>query len=248
MKNNQTSDSKEELDIYNTALETWKKRKSIDIHSIPFDAACTDLIIPISTSDTLNIPTAITIFNSNENISIGMIDIPNQFDEINTQVEFVTNFQSFRNLFDALLFKSTDANFSDFGFKEMMSDDKSSTITHYRNPSFNFDNFKEVFKSNCLVIMTTATGFGINRALEAASSAFALPAFYNNQIIELENSMVSVATANSTCTNDEMNEIGKYCLNQIKRGATLTLDRMEDPSLQNEIIVSVLISGFDSKV
>jgi hypothetical protein len=41
-----------------------------------------------------------------------------------------------------------------------------------------------------------------------------------------------------------MNEIGKYCLNQIKRGTTLTLDRMEDPSLQNEIRVSVLISGF----
>jgi hypothetical protein len=32
-----------------------------------------------------------------------------------------------------------------------------------------------------------------------------------------------------------------------KRGVTLTLDRMEDPSLQNEIRVSVLISGFDSK-
>ncbi len=59
--------------------------------------------------------------------------------------------------------------------------------------------------------------------------------------------MVSVVIGNSTCTNDEVNEIGKYCLNQIKRGAKLTLDRMEDPSLQNEIRVSVLISGFDSK-
>ncbi|MGO4820584.1 MULTISPECIES: hypothetical protein [unclassified Flavobacterium] len=176
-----------------------------------------------------------------------MIDIPNQFDEIITEEEFVTNFQSFRNLFDALLFKSTDANFSDFGFKVMMSDDKSSTITHFRNPSFNFDNFKEVFKSNSLVIMTTATASGFNRAIEAASSAFVLPDFYKDQIIELKNVVVSVATGNSTCTNDEVNDIGKYCLNQIKRGATLTLDRMEDLTLQNAIKFSVLISGFDTK-
>lgn len=247
MKNNQISDSKEKIEIYNTALETWKKQKLTDINSIPFDPACTDLIIQNSSSNAPHVPKAITIFNNNENISIGMIDITNQFDKINTQEQFVINFQSFRNKFDALLFKSKDATFADFGFKEMMSDDKSNTITHYRNPSFDFDNFKEVFKSNSLVLMTTATASGINRVIEAASSAFALPIFYNNQIIELKNAMVSVTTGNSTCTNDEMNEIGKYCLNQIKRGATLTLDRMEDPSLQNEIRVSVLISGFDSK-
>jgi cell division GTPase FtsZ len=247
MKNNQILDFKEKLEIYNTTLETWKKRKLNDINLIPFDAACTDLIILNSSGNKPNFPTAITIFNNSERISIGLIHIPNQFDEINTQEQFITNFQSFRNQFDALLFKSTDANFTDFGFKEMVSDNKSSTITHYRNPSFDFDNFKEVFKSNSLVIMTTATGFGINRAIEAASSAFVLPDFYNNQIIELKNAMVSVAIGNSTCTNDEVNDIGKYCLNQIKRGATLALDRMEDLSLQNEIRVSVLISGFDSK-
>jgi cell division GTPase FtsZ len=247
MKNNQISDSKEKLEIYNTTLETWKKRKLSDINSIPFDAAYTDVIIPNSTSNAPHVPQAITIFNNKENISIGMIDIPNQFDEINTQEQFITNFQSFRNQFDTLLFKSTDANFSDFGFKEMVSNDETSTITHYRNPSIDFETFKNVFKSNSIVIMRAATGFGINRAIEAASSAFVLPDFYTNQIIELRNAIVSVATGNSTCTNDEMNEIGKYCLNQIKRGVTLTLDRMEDPSLQNEIRVSVLISGFDSK-
>jgi hypothetical protein len=41
--------------------------------------------------------------------------------------------------------------------------------------------------------------------------------------------------------------LSKYCLNQIKRGATLALDRMENLTMQNEIRVSVLISGFDTK-
>jgi hypothetical protein len=131
MKNNQISDSKEKLELYNTALETSSKYKINDINLITFDVVCADLIIPNSTSNTGNGPTAITIFNNNENISIGMIDIPNQLDEINTQEQFVTNFQSFRNQFDALLFKSTAATFADFGFKEMMLDDKSNTITHY---------------------------------------------------------------------------------------------------------------------
>lgn len=247
MKNNQISDSKENLERYNTTLETWKKRKLNDINSIPFDTACTDLIIPNSTSNAPNVPTAITIFNNNENISIGMIDIPNQFDELNTQEQFVTNFQSFRNQFDVLLFKSKDATFADFGFKEMLSDDKSNTITHYRNPSFDFDNFKEVFKSNSLVIMATAIASGMNRGIEAASSAFLSPYLYTNQIIELKNAIVCISTGTSKSTNDEMNNIGKYSLDQIKRGATLTLDSMEDLSLQNNIRVAVLISGFDTK-
>ena len=129
----------------------------------------------------------------------------------------------------------------------MVSKDETSTITHYRNPSIDFETFKNVFKSNSMVIMGTATASGFNRAIEAASSAFILPDFYTNQIIELKNSMLSVATANSKCTTDETNEIGKYCLNQIKRGDTLALDRMEDLTLQNEIKVSVLISGFETK-
>jgi cell division GTPase FtsZ len=247
MKNNQISDSKEKLEIYNTALETWKKQKLSDINSIPFDAACTDLIIPSSPSNAPNVPTAITIFNNNENISIGMIDIPNQYDKKNTQEQFAANYQSFRNQFDSLLFRSKDSSFADLGFIEMVSNDKTTTIAHYRNPSFDFENFKNIFKSNSMVIMKTVTASGFNRALEAASSAFAFPDFYNNEIIEMKNAMVCITTANSKCTNDETNDIGKYCLNQIKRGATLALDRMEDLTIQNEIRVSVLISGFDNK-
>ena len=70
MKNNHISDFKEKSEIYDTALETWKKQKLSDINSISFDAACTDLIIPNSISNAAHVPTAITIFNNKESISI----------------------------------------------------------------------------------------------------------------------------------------------------------------------------------
>jgi cell division GTPase FtsZ len=129
----------------------------------------------------------------------------------------------------------------------MLLNSETSGKRHYRNHSFDFESFKNVFKNNSIMIMRKANASGFDRAIEAVSSAFACPDLSTIQIIELKNAIVCIATGNSTCTNDEMNEIGKYCLNQIKRGATLTLDRMEAPSLQNEIRVSVLISGFDSK-
>ncbi|MEZ7506132.1 hypothetical protein [Flavobacterium sp. Arc2] len=91
MKNNQTSDSKEKLEKHNTTLETWKKRKLSDINLIPFETACTYLIIPHSINNIPNITKPITIFNNNDSISIRLIDIPNQFDEINDQDQLTTN-------------------------------------------------------------------------------------------------------------------------------------------------------------
>lgn len=249
MEDNKALESKERVKQFNKKVDDWNDRQLLGLNSIPFDEVCTDLIIPNSISNAPNVPTAITIFNNNESISIGLIDIPNHFDNTNTQEKFTANFQSFRNQFDTLLFRCPDANFTDFGFKEMVSSNEPSAITHYRNLSFDFESFKNVFKHNSIVIMKTATDSDSdsNRAMEAAATAFALPALYTNQIIELKNAIVCISTGACKSTDDEVNDIGKYSLNQIKRGATLTLDRMEDLTLQNEIKVSVLISGFDTK-
>lgn len=114
----------------------------------------------------------------------------------------------------------------------MVSDDKSSSKTPYRNPSIDFKTFKNALKSNSIVIMTTAIGFGFNRAVEATCSDFAFPDFYNNQIIEMKNSIEFLATAKNKCINDEVNAIGKHCLKQIKNGTKLALDRMENLTLK----------------
>jgi cell division GTPase FtsZ len=86
-------------------------------------------------------------------------------------------------------------------------------IMQYRNSCFDFESFKDVFKPKSIVMMKTAFASGSNRAMEAVRSAFLFPDFYNNQILEMKDTMVCVATTDINCTIDEANDINKYCLN-----------------------------------
>ena len=238
----------ERIKAYNKALADWNKRQLLDINSIPFDELGADLIIPISTTEKCNKPIAIRIFNSVESINIGLFIIPNQFDKTNIQDQFIADFESVRDQFDCLLFMSMDSSFIDLGFKEISANNDIKTITHYRNLLIDFESFKEVFKSKSLVIMKTAVASGINRAMEAVQDAFIFPDFYVNQVLEMKNTIACVATGSIEFTEDKVNEIGLYCLNQNKRGASLSLSTMEDSSLLNDVRVTILISGFDITV
>lgn len=246
MENNKNLNSEERLKGYNKALEIWDKRRLLDENSISFDEVCADLIITNSINNYANEPVSARIFNSQESINIGLILIPNQFDETNTQEEFINNFKRFRNQFDTILFINNDSNFTDLGFKEIVPNDRTTTKTHYRNTCFDFESLKDVFKSKSMVIMKTAIASGSNGAMEAIVSTFEFPDFYRNQIVEIENTIVCVASGNHDYTNEELNSIGKYSLDQMKRGAILVLATLEDMSLLNEVRVSVFISVFDS--
>lgn len=233
----------ERIKTYNKELETWKKRKSQDVNSIVFDEHCADLMIANSPNRKISEPILVTFFNSQDSIKVGLFLVPYQFDDTNTQDQFIADFESVRDQFDSLLFMYNDSNFSHFGFKEIASND---TMTHYRNSCFDFESFKNVFKPKSIVIMRRAFASGSNRAMDAIISAFTFPDFYRNQILEFKNTIVCVASGKDKYSDDEINSICKYSLDQIKKGASLCFDMMEDTSLENEIKVSVLISGFDS--
>lgn len=243
MDNNQTQ-IKERLKAYNKDLADWNKRRLLDVNSIPFNEVCADLIITNSINNNANEPVSLRIFNSQESINIGMILIPDQFDETNTHEQFINNFKRIRNQFDTILFMNNDSNFSDLGFKEIISNDGTTSMTHYRNTCFDFESLKDVFKSESMVIMKTAIASGSYGAMDAIVSAFEFPDFYRNQIVEIENTIVCVASGDHEYTNDELNSIGKYSLDQMKRGAILALATMEDMSLLNEIRILVFLSVF----
>lgn len=124
MDNNQSLNRKERLKSYNKALETWDTPRLVDASSISFDEVCTDLIITNSIDNNVNKPITARIFNSQESINIGKILIPNQFRETNTQEQFINNCKRFRNEFDTLLFMNNDSDFTDFGFKEIGSNER----------------------------------------------------------------------------------------------------------------------------
>jgi cell division protein FtsZ len=246
MDNIRNENRRAKLKAYNLALETWEKRKLLDVNSLPFDKVCADLIITNSIKNKTNEPMLATIFNNEESTNIALFLIPNQFDERNTQEQFIADFESFRYQFDALLLMNKDSNFTDFGFKEIISNDKNSSMTHYRNICFDFESFKNVFKSKSVVFMRTAIGSGSNRAMNVIQSTFVIPDFYSNQIVAIKHSIVCVTYGTDSYPKAEINSICKYSLNLIKRGDSLMHNTFEDLSLGKDIRVSAFISTTDT--
>lgn len=237
----------EEIKAYNTAQSTWGKRNYDGVlHSTNYEEYFPDLIITNSTSNKAIDPIIATIFDSQETLTIGVFIIPKQFDETNTQEQFIDNFENFRHQYDAILLMTEDSNFTDFGFKEIIPNSENTAMTHYRNSCFDFQSFKNVFAPKNIVFMRTALGSGSTKAIEAIQSAFAIPAFYRNQIAVLKDSILCVKSGTDQYTIDEINLVCNYSLDQIKTGATLVHDTFEDNSLGNTIRASVFISGFDS--
>jgi cell division GTPase FtsZ len=215
------------------------------VNTIPFDKDCADLVITNSISSK-NEPIQIKIFNNQESINIGLFLIPDEFDKENSEAQIIHNYQSFRNQFDALLLMNKDSNFTHLGFKEIISNDKMTSAKHYRNVCFDFESFKEVFKSKSIAIMTMDVASGANRAIDAVHSVFLFPNFYRDQIVEIKNTIVCVSSGKHKSHCNEKNDIGKYSLNLIKRGYSLSLNTLDDMTLEDSIRVSALISGFDT--
>lgn len=184
------------------------------------------------------------LFNSLESISIGLLKIPNQFENRNTSKRFAKEYEGARDQFYCLLFMSKEASFSDLGFKEINISNESKTTTQLRNSLIDFKSFNVVFKLNSLVFMNTAFASGNDRAIETVQATYQLPNFYSSQILEIKNTIAVIATGNIEWTKDELNQLALYCLDQNKRVSSLCPNTMEDLSLKDKIRITKLISGF----
>jgi hypothetical protein len=62
----------------------------------------------------------------------------------------------------------------------------------------------------------------------------------------IKDSIVYITSGTNPYTNDEINSICKYSLNQIKRGNSLIHNTFEDFSLGKNFRFSAFIGGFDT--
>lgn len=229
----------------NTAQSVWGKRHFTGVNAIHYEEYFPDLIINSATSK-VNKPTIATLFDSQKTMILGLFVIPNPLDTTTTLEQFTANFESVRDQFDVLILMDENTSFKDFGFNEITVTDDDTTMTHYRNNCIDFESFKNVFQSKSIVFMRSALGSGTNKAMDAIRSAFAVPDSYKNKILTIKDSIICITTGTDLYTNDEINRICHYSLDQMKTGATLCYDTFENKSLGNNSKISVLISGFDS--
>ncbi|NRS87456.1 cell division GTPase FtsZ [Flavobacterium sp. 7E] len=235
MKNTQKTETKAKLEAFNKAQEKVEKHKLIDTNSLPFDSDCAELIV----ENTAHKIISIRIFNSLESLTIGCLVVPNKFENTNKRKQFIAEMEAVRNQYKTLLLISEDSNFTDFGFKEMPSSD--ATNTHYRNSSFDFENFRELFKNCPTVFMKTTVASGQDSAMEAIIPVFKFPDFIKNDPSNLGTSLLCISSGIRTYSKYEVNDIIKYSLNQITRGMSLSHSTIEDLSLGNTTRISVFI-------
>lgn len=137
----------------NKAQAIWEKCKLQEVNPIDLDNQSLTLIIENSCiNQTKEVVNSVFIKNQ-ESISVGIFSTPTQFDQTYSEEQFVSDFESVRNQFDALQLINKNADFTDFGFQEMISNDElTASTTLYKNSSLDFESIKQYLSQTVLLL------------------------------------------------------------------------------------------------
>lgn len=108
---------------------------------------------------------------------------------------------------------------------------------------------KKVLSDSGTAIMGSAKGKGQNRAMEAITAALDSPLLNDNKINGAKNVLLLIVYGNDEIKVEEVEEIHEYI--QKEAGGSYQTDIIhgigEDPSLDDEIIVTIVATGFNSE-
>ncbi|AWG21650.1 hypothetical protein FFWV33_08930 [Flavobacterium faecale] len=223
------------LEAFKKVQEKWEQRTLIDSNLIPADAIDSHLIIEHATDKVF----LIRIFNNQESLNLGCLVVPEHFDLINPEALFLAEIENSKSQFESLILMSTEATFSDIGFNEILYHDDS--IAQYRNTSFDFENFKTLFKNCTIALLRTNFVSNHDTAMDAITPIFNFPYSLKSYNTNFGNAILCISNGMHTFTNFEVNDIIKYSLSKITRGASLCHSTLQDDSLEKRIKIGVLL-------
>jgi len=116
------------------------------------------------------------------------------------------------------------------------------TVAGYIN--VDFEDVKTVMKDGGTAIMGSAVAEGEDRAIKAVSSALASPLLNDNEIKGANFILLNVTSGADEITMDEIDEITDYIQNEAGYTAELIWGNGTDESLENQISVTVIATGF----
>lgn len=121
------------------------------------------------------------------------------------------------------------------------------TVPGYVN--IDFEDVKTVIESSGKAIMGSATAEGEGRALKAIEDAMSSPLLNDNDIKGAQNILLYIMTGTEDITMDEITEITDY-VHQESGGdhdADVIWGNGNDESLGNQIGITIIATGFDTK-
>jgi cell division protein FtsZ len=119
------------------------------------------------------------------------------------------------------------------------------TVTGYIN--VDFEDVKTVMKDSGVAIMGSGRANGENRAINAVEMALNSPLLNDNNIEGANNLLLYIASGKDEITMDEVTEITDYIQEKTKNSAEVIWGNGIDESLEDNISVTIIATGFDEE-
>jgi cell division protein FtsZ len=119
------------------------------------------------------------------------------------------------------------------------------TVTGYIN--VDFEDVKTVMKDSGVAIMGSGLANGENRAIRAIEMALNSPLLNDNNIEGANNLLLYISSGKDEITMDEVTEITDYIQEKTKNSAEVIWGNGIDESLEDNISVTIIATGFDEE-
>lgn len=120
------------------------------------------------------------------------------------------------------------------------------TVTGYVN--VDFEDVKTVMKDSGKAIMGSGTASGENRAIDAIQTAMTSPLLDDANIKGASNILLYISSGKDEITLDEVMEITEYIQKEAGSTADIIWGNGSDESLGDKISLTLIATGFDSKI
>lgn len=117
-------------------------------------------------------------------------------------------------------------------------------ITVHGYINVDFADVETVMHNSGVAIMGSATASGENRAHQAIADALTSPLLNNNDIHGAKSVLLNITSGASEITMDEISEITDYVVSAAARDTTLIWGMGSDDSLEEQISVTIIATGF----
>ena len=190
-------------------------------------------------------------------LTVGIVTIPFRFEgkiRVNQAIDGITEMEQY---VDSLLIINNEK------LREMYGDLKLSNafakadnvlataakgiaeiITVHGYINVDFADVETVMRNSGVSIMGSGSATGDFRAIDAIQAALESPLLNNNQIAGAKNILLNITSGENEVTMDEVGQITDYVQEVVGHSATIIWGTGTDMKLDNEVIVTIIATGF----
>ena len=191
-------------------------------------------------------------------LTVGIVTMPFQFEGKTRNDQAEVGLEKLRKFVDSIIVINNNKLrevYGDLGFKqgfakadEVLANASrgiAEVITHHYTQNIDLRDAKTVLSDSGTAIMGSATATGPNRGEEAVAKALDSPLLNDNKIIGAKNVLLLVVSGRDEVTIDEIGIINEHIQREAGHGANIIMGIGEDASLDEDISVTVIATGFD---